>query len=59
VLRRIPLGTANACGFATRKAIVAPGSYRPGTYRLYVNAGRSLDKAKAIHSSFRIIRRVL
>jgi hypothetical protein len=59
VLRRISLGRANACGFVSDKEIVAPASYAPGTYRLYINAGRTLDKAKAIGSKFRITRRIL
>jgi hypothetical protein len=59
VLRRIHLGRTNACGFVTTKAVVAPRSYRPGSYRLYINPGRSLDKAKAIGSRFSITRRYL
>ena len=59
VLRRISLGTANACGFVTARQIVAPRSFRPGTYRLYINPGRSLDKARALGSRFSIIRRLL
>ena len=59
VLRRIFLGTANACGFTTSKKVVAPRSFRPGTYRLYVNAGRSLDKPRAVGTRFRITRTIL
>jgi hypothetical protein len=59
VLRRIDLGTANGCGFTTAKKVVAPRTFRPGTYRLYINAGRSLDKARALGTRFRITRTIL
>jgi hypothetical protein len=58
VLRRVSLGTANACGFVTSRQIVAPRSFRPGTYRFYINAGTTLNKARAIGSRFRITRTV-
>lgn len=54
VLRRIPLGKANACGYVSRKAIVAPRTFKIGSYRLYVNAGRKLVKKRAIYSTFSI-----
>lgn len=57
VLRRISLGKADVCGFVKRKAVVAPRPFRYGRFRLYVNAGRKLNKSKAIHISFRIFRR--
>ena len=59
VLRRFDLGTANACGFVTDKEIVAPRSFRAGTYRLYINPGRSLNKARALGTRFRITRTIL
>jgi hypothetical protein len=59
VLRRISLGTANACGFVTARRVVAPRSYAPGNYRLYINAGRSLNKSRALGSRFSITRRLL
>lgn len=59
VLRRIDLGTANGCGFTTKKKIVAPENFAPGTYRLYINAGRSLDKPRAVGTQFRITRTIL
>jgi hypothetical protein len=54
VLRRIPLGKANGCGYVSKKAIVAPKTYKIGSYRLYVNAGKTLTKTKAIYSTFSI-----
>jgi hypothetical protein len=54
VLRRISLGTGNVCGFVSTKGIVAPKTFKPGTYRLYINAGSKLDKALALESGFRI-----
>jgi hypothetical protein len=57
VLKRISLGTANVCGYVRTKAVVAPSTYRTGTYRLYINAGKSLKKSEAIAYSFRITRR--
>ena len=59
VLRRILVGTTNACGFATTRKIVAPRDFAPGSYRLYLNAGRSLNKSRALGSRFSITRRLL
>jgi hypothetical protein len=56
VLRRVRLGKGNACGYVSRRAVVAPGSYRSGSYRLYVNVGRTLRKSRAIGYAFRISR---
>lgn len=48
VLKRISLGTANACGYVRKKAVVAPANYRLRTnYYVFVNAGKKLDKSKA------------
>jgi hypothetical protein len=57
VLKRISLGKANECGYVRRKSVVAPRSYRTGSYRLYINAGKSLKKSQAIAYGFRITRR--
>ncbi|CAB4943045.1 unannotated protein [freshwater metagenome] len=57
VLKRISMGTANACGYARTRGVVAPSNYRTGSYRLYINAGKKLDKSKAIGYGFRISRR--
>jgi hypothetical protein len=57
VLKRISLGKANICGYASTKAVVAPTNYHTGSYRLYINAGKKLTKSKAIYSSFRIYTR--
>ena len=54
VLRRLSLGTADGCGYLASKGVVAPKSFRRGTYRFYVNAGPKLNKALAVGSSFRI-----
>lgn len=54
ILKRFAIGTGNVCGYASTKAIVAPKSFRRGTYRLYVNAGTKLDKPNAIRSGFTI-----
>lgn len=56
VLRRIRLGRANVCGFASTRAVVAPRGQGGGSYVLYVNAGPRLDKDRAIAFGFRIIR---
>jgi hypothetical protein len=58
VLRRISLGVADVCGFVTKKAVVAPKSFRPGSYRFYVNAGKTLNKPLALFSTFRLTRRL-
>lgn len=57
VLKRFRIGKGNVCGYAERRAVVAPTRYRTGNYRLYVNAGPKLDKPRAISSAFRIFRR--
>lgn len=57
VLKRIPLGRANVCGYADALAVVAPPSRAPGKYRLYVNAGTRLVKSKALYYTFSITRR--
>jgi hypothetical protein len=56
VLRRVSLGTGDGCGYTSAKVIVAPKSFKPGTYRLYVNPGTKLDKPKSIFRSFKISR---
>lgn len=56
VLKRFEIGTGNVCGYVSRRAVVAPTNYRTGSYTLYVNAGKKLDKAKALGSGFRIRR---
>lgn len=57
VLHKFRIGKANECGYAARRAVVAPRSYRTGTYRLWINAGNRLHKDKALGGSFRIFRR--
>lgn len=59
VLRRVALGRGDVCGYTQAKAIVAPSDFRVGTYRFYINAGKKLNKRKAIYSAFQIFRRVL
>lgn len=58
ILRRVYLGKANACGFVTSREIVAPRSFRPGSYRFYINAGPTLNKPRAIGNRFSITSRV-
>lgn len=57
VLKRISLGKANVCGYVRTKGVVAPSNYRTGSYRLYINAGKSLRKSSAIAYGFKITRR--
>jgi hypothetical protein len=59
VLRRIALGRGDVCGFTSAKVVVAPPRFQAGHYRLYVNAGKKLNKRSALWSSFQIYRRVL
>jgi hypothetical protein len=59
VLRRIKLGTADGCGYVAAKGVVAPKSFRRGSYRFYVNPGPSLKKDFALAFSFKITRRLL
>lgn len=54
VLRRVPLGRANACGYVSARRVIAPRRYRRGSYRLYVNAGPKLHRSKALAFAFRI-----
>ena len=57
VLRRVSLGKGNACGYASKRAVVAPKVFRTGNYRFYINPGNKLRKSAAIYSSFRLFRR--
>jgi hypothetical protein len=59
VLDRFRLGTGNVCGYAKRKAVVAPSPFRYGAFRLYINAGTTLDRDRALGSRFRIKRSLL
>lgn len=54
VLRKVPLGHANACGYVSASRVIAPRTYRKGSYKFYVNAGPKLQKSKALAFSFRI-----
>jgi hypothetical protein len=54
VLRRIPLGRSNVCGYVSARRVVAPKTYRRGSYRFYINAGSTLHKTKALSFGFRI-----
>lgn len=56
VLRTVRLGKANVCGFASKKRVVAPRGAGSGSFRIYVNPGRKLDKQNAVYFSFRIFR---
>src|SRR3954447_8609879 len=56
VLRRFRVGKANGCGYASTRAVVAPRSFRSGAYRVYVNAGRKLNKKLAVAYAFSITR---
>jgi hypothetical protein len=58
VLRRISLGTGDACGYVSAKGIVAPKSFHTGSYRFYINAGPQLNKPLALYSTFRLTRRL-
>ena len=57
VLKRIALGRGDVCGFTSTKAVVAPPSFKFGTYRLYVNAGKKLNKKLSLWTTFKIYRR--
>lgn len=54
VLRRFYVGRGNVCGYTKRKAVVAPKSYKRGSYRVYVNAGKKLNKKRALGIKFSI-----
>lgn len=56
VLKKFRVGKTNECGYAERRAVVAPSSYRTGNYRLWINPGPSLKKDKALYYTFRIFR---
>ena len=57
VLKRFKVGKGNACGYAERRAVVAPTRFRNGKYRLYVNPGTRLRRNAALSFSFQIITR--
>jgi hypothetical protein len=54
VLRRLSLGTADGCGYLATKGVVAPRSFKRGSYRFYINAGPKLNKGLALGFAFRI-----
>jgi hypothetical protein len=54
VLRKIPLGRGNVCGYVSARRVVGPKTFRSGSYRLYVNAGSTLNKRAALTFGFRI-----
>ena len=56
VLRKVRIGKANVCGYASTKQVVAPVGAGAGNFRLYVNPGARLDKPNAVYFSFRIFR---
>ena len=56
VLRRFYLGRGNVCGYTARKAIVAPKTFAFGSYRIFINAGKKLDKPFAISEAFSLVR---
>lgn len=56
VLRHFYIGRGNVCGYTKRKAVVAPKNYKRGSYRLYVNAGKKLNKKRALGQKFSISR---
>ena len=57
VLKRIAMGRGDVCDFTKTKAVVAPPSFKTGTYRLYVNAGKKLNKKLSLWTSFQIFRK--
>ena len=56
VLKKFRVGKGNVCGYAQRRAVVAPRAFRTGTYELTVNAGTKINKSAGIRSRFRIFR---
>ena len=56
VLRRVRVGKANLCGYASTKKVVAPRGAGAGNFRIYVNPGTKLNKPNAVYFSFRIFR---
>lgn len=59
VLRRIPLGVADACGALRARAVVGPRTAARGSYRLYVGPGRTLRRTapSTLLTAFEIRRR--
>jgi hypothetical protein len=54
VLRRVALGTADACGYLRRSVVVAPRNLAVGRYRVYVNAGPKLQRRDGVYDRFRV-----
>jgi hypothetical protein len=54
VLRRIGLGTANACGHVRRSVAILPRGLRPGAYRVYVGPGTRLRRTDAVYDRVRV-----
>lgn len=56
VLHRFYVGRGNVCGYTKRKTSLFPKHYKRGSYRLYVNAGKKLNKKRALGEKFSITR---
>lgn len=54
VLKRVALGTANACGYVRRRVAILPRGLPAGRYRVYVGPGRTLRKADAVYDRVRV-----
>lgn len=54
VLKRVSLGTANACGHVQRRVAILPRGLRPGRYRVYIGTGTRLRKADAVYERVRV-----
>lgn len=56
VVKRVKLGTPNACGYLKVKRVLPP-KRGPHTWTLYVHTGKKLDKDKSLFYSFKVYRR--
>lgn len=56
VLHRFYVGRGNVCGYTKRKVSFFPKRYKRGSYRVYLNAGKKLNKKRALGEKFSISR---
>jgi len=54
VLRRISLGTADACGYVRRSVAILPRGLRSGSYRVWVGPGTKLRRTAALYDRVRV-----
>lgn len=59
VLDRFRIGRGNVCGYAKRRAVVAPSPFAFGSFRFYASPSRKLKRKRSVFIRFTIRRTIL